>query len=70
MFKNSQPYSGILIFVEGTRVDLKSPLFGKVIWKNGRNYSGDLLNKKPHGVGKMKMENGDIYLGGFVNGLF
>ena len=37
-------------------------------WKNGTNYSGEWVNGKASGLGKMEWYWGDIYIGEFKNG--
>lgn len=54
-FKKSQPFAGLFLFAEGTKLELKSPIYGKINWKNNRKYKGDLLGQKPHGKGRMRM---------------
>ena len=40
---------------------------GNMIWKNGRNYTGDWVDSKIQGKGVMVFENGDVYKGEFMD---
>lgn len=37
--------------------------YGRIIWKDGRNYEGQYLKDKKHGFGVFKWANGSKYEG-------
>lgn len=41
--------------------------YGKIIWKNGNVYEGQVQNGKRQGTGKLVWANGDVYEGQFQN---
>lgn len=42
----------------------------KLTWSNGHFYEGELVNGKPHGIGKLTSPSGLVYEGKWVDGLF
>jgi hypothetical protein len=32
-------------------------------------YNGEFMNNKPHGIGRLDRKNGEVYNGGWVNGI-
>ena len=66
----------LLLFITSvsiSSVQAQSKKVGSYTFKSGDVYTGELkglpvLGFKPHGYGKTKFKNGDIYEGGYVNG--
>ena len=41
---------------------------GNYIFKDGAEYQGEIVRRKPHGKGKTIFKNGDIYEGEYIKG--
>jgi hypothetical protein len=66
----SKPSVGTYTLTNGTKVELQSPHHGKIAFRNGDVYSGNISTElHPTGEGVMQFINGNTYEGDWRDGL-